>query len=240
MNIKLKAFGLGGFLALATFVAQPVKADDWNKRTEFQFSSPVEIPGRVLPAGKYVFELADSDSDRNLVEVFSEDPAGNLSLVTTLMAIPDYLEQTQDKPIVHFEERAAGSPEAIHSWFYPGESTGWEFVYRKPQTLETAASTTPAATPAPVAAAPAPTLPASPQVQEEQGITDEVAVQEEISIAQDDPSAQQPTADADTQDSADRTLPETAGYSHLELMIGLAMLAGGGVTVLSSRRKSLA
>jgi hypothetical protein len=39
-------------LALATFVAQPVKADDWNKRTEFQFSSPVEIPGRVRVSHK--------------------------------------------------------------------------------------------------------------------------------------------------------------------------------------------
>src|SRR5579872_2351751 len=94
MNINLKALGLGGFLALVTFVAQPVKANDWNKRTEFQFSGPVEIPGRVLAAGKYVFELYDSDSDRNIVEVFSQDPAGNLSLVTTLQAIPDYLEKT--------------------------------------------------------------------------------------------------------------------------------------------------
>jgi len=240
MSINLQAFGLGGFLALATFVAQPVKADDWNKRTEFQFSVPVEVPGRVLPAGKYVFELADNDSDRNVVEVFSEDPGRKLSLVTTLMAIPDYLEQSQDKPVVHFEERVSGSPEAIHSWFYPGEHTGWEFVYPKSQTLETAASTTPAATPAPVAAAPASTLPAPPQVQEAQLVSDEDAVVEELSIDQYDPPAPQPTADADTQDSADRTLPETAGYSHLELMIGLAMLAGGGATVLSARRKSLA
>jgi hypothetical protein len=240
MNINLKALGLGGFLALATFIAQPVKADDWNKRTELQFSGPVEIPGRVLPAGKYVFELADTESDRNVVEVFSEDPAGNLSLVTTLMAIPDYLEQTQDKPVVHFEERTSGAPEAIHSWFYPGEHTGWEFVYPKPLTLETAASTTPAPTSATVAAAPASTLPAPPRAQEEQALTDELAVEEELSIDEYDPPAPQPTADADTQDSADRTLPETGGYSHLELMIGLAMLAGGGVTVLSARRKSLA
>jgi hypothetical protein len=168
MNIKLKAFGLGGFLALATLVAQPVKADDWNKRTEFQFSGPVEIPGRVLPAGKYVFELADSESNRNTVEVFSENPAGNLSPVTTVLAIPDYLVQTPDKPVVHFEERTPGSPEAIHSWFYPGENTGWEFVYPKTKTAETAANTTPAVTPAPVAAATAPTLPAPPQAQEAQ------------------------------------------------------------------------
>ena len=31
---------------------------------------------------------------------------------------------------------SSGSPEAIHSWFYPGDNTGWEFVYPKEQNLE--------------------------------------------------------------------------------------------------------
>src|SRR5260370_4056826 len=105
MNIKLNAAGLGGFLALTSFLAQPVVADEWNKRTEFQFSGPVQIPGKVLAAGKYVFELADSESDRNIVQIFSEDSNGKESLVTTLLAIPDQLSETPDKPVIHFEER---------------------------------------------------------------------------------------------------------------------------------------
>ncbi len=117
-------------------MARPVLADEWNKKTEFQFSAPVQIPGKTLAAGKYVFQLADSESDRNIVQVFSEDSDGNQSLVATLMAVPDYIEQTPDKPIVHFEERPSGSPEAIHSWFYPGENTGWEFIYPNTQTRE--------------------------------------------------------------------------------------------------------
>lgn len=31
--------------------------------------------------------------------------------------------------VVRFEERPSGSREAIHSWYYPGENTGWEFIY---------------------------------------------------------------------------------------------------------------
>ena len=50
--------------------------DEWNKRTEFTFSEPVDIPGHVLTAGKYVFELADNSSDRNIVEIFSQDSNG--------------------------------------------------------------------------------------------------------------------------------------------------------------------
>ena len=129
MNIKLTTLFLGGLLALTSFVTRPLLADEWNKRTEFRFSEPVQIPGQTLAAGKYVFQLADSESDRNIVQIFSEDSNGNENLVTTLMAIPDYSDKTPDKPVVHFEERPSGSPEAIHSWFYPGENTGWEFVY---------------------------------------------------------------------------------------------------------------
>jgi hypothetical protein len=131
MNIKLTTLGLAGLFALTSFVAQPVRADEWNKKTEFQFSAPVQIPGKTLEAGKYVFQLVDSDSNRNIVQIFSENSDGNENLVATLMAIPDYIEQTPDKPTVHFEERSSGSPEAIRSWFYPGENTGWEFVYQK-------------------------------------------------------------------------------------------------------------
>jgi hypothetical protein len=76
-----------------------------------------------------VFEIAKSDTNRNVVLVYSEDSNGKESLIATLLAIPAQASEIPDKPIVQFEERPSGSPEAIHSWFYPGEKTGWEFVY---------------------------------------------------------------------------------------------------------------
>jgi hypothetical protein len=211
-------------------------------------SGPVQIPGKVLPAGKYVFEIADSQSNRDIVEVFSEDSNGKESLIATLLAIPDYMQDTPDKAIVHFEERASGDPEAIHSWFYPGENTGWQFIYRKGQPLETSMNTTPTAAPAdaPDAAAPATTaaalsLPPEPQVQEEAPRPDEVAaLEEEVSAGQDDTPAPPPAQETDAQTSADRMLPETGGYSGLELMTGLAMLGGGVAAVFASRRKAVA
>jgi len=45
------------------------RADEWSQLTKLTFSEPVEIPGRTLPAGTYWFVLADSDSDRNIVQV---------------------------------------------------------------------------------------------------------------------------------------------------------------------------
>jgi hypothetical protein len=243
MNIKLNALCLGGFLALTSFLAQPVKADEWNKKIEFQFSAPVQIPGKVLPAGKYVFQLLDSDSDRNIVQVFSEDAGGKDTLVATLLAIPDYMPETPDKPVVHFDERPAGTPEAIHSYYYPGENTGWEFVYPKGEASQTSASVTPAA--APVETAAAPSLAAPPEVKTEEPTQEEVTaveheVMEETPNATADAPVPMPSPEADTQVTAEMTmLPETAGHSGLELMAGVAMLGAGALTVLASRRTSV-
>jgi hypothetical protein len=244
MNIIFKAVWLSASLALMSSLIAPAFADEWNKETKLEFSAPVEVPGKVLTPGKYVFKLLDSESDRNIVEIFSEDANGNQSLVTTILAIPDYREETPDKPIIQFEERTKGSPEAIHSWFYPGENTGWEFVYPKTERL-TSSNTTPAAAPAPAAAAaPAPATPAAPApapklaavrepVASVTTSEDDVAI-----IAQNDQPELLPTPSRDTQEFADRTLPQTAGSSGLTLITGLGMLAGGIAAVFASRQKA--
>src|ERR1700730_4672094 len=104
MNIRFKAMWLSASLALMGSMIAPALADEWNKETELEFSGPVEVPGKVLAAGKYVFKLADSESDRNIVQIYSQDANGYQKLVTTISAIPDYRRETPDKPIVQFEE----------------------------------------------------------------------------------------------------------------------------------------
>ena len=101
-------------------------AGDWDEKTVFTFSGPVEIPGQVLDGGTYVFKLADSASDRSIVQVFSEDET---HLYGTFLTVPDYHQQPSGKTIINFEERAAGDPEAVKSWFYPGDNYGHDFVY---------------------------------------------------------------------------------------------------------------
>jgi hypothetical protein len=229
-----------------------MRADEWNKETTVDFSGPVEVPGKVLPAGKYVFKIADSESNRNTVEIFSEDANGRENLMATILAVPDYRETTPDKPVFQFEERAAGSPKAIHSWFYPGENTGWEFVYPKGEQMssntmpaKSAVDTAPDSTPAPApastpvstaSAAPAPASPAAPAAQPEP--VGSVTITEDDVAYISDPQAPAPAQDA--QVFADRTLPETAGHSGLELVTALAMSGGGFAALLASRRKTQA
>jgi len=75
MDSKLIALSLGGLLALGSFLTKPAMGDEANKRTEVQFSAPVEIPGKVLAPGKYVFELADRHSQHTWCRFSRKIPA---------------------------------------------------------------------------------------------------------------------------------------------------------------------
>lgn len=121
--------GVGMFAALLPMA----KADEWNQRTNVTFSGPVEIPGKVLPAGTYEFKLMDSQSDRNIVQVFSKDQR---HLYGTFLTIPDYHLKPAGKTVITFEERSSGTPEAVKAWFYPGDNYGHEFVYPKVKAVE--------------------------------------------------------------------------------------------------------
>ena len=110
---------LGGMVSRAT-------ADESDQKTSFTFSGPVEIPGQLLQAGTYVFKLADSGADRDIVQVFNKDET---HLYGTFLAVADQRLRPAGKPIITFEEAPAGSPEAVKAWFYPGDTFGHEFVY---------------------------------------------------------------------------------------------------------------
>ena len=62
------------YLALAwTALLPSAHADDWVQKTKLKFDQPIEIPGRVLPAGTYWFTLQDGQFDHNLVRIFSAE-----------------------------------------------------------------------------------------------------------------------------------------------------------------------
>jgi hypothetical protein len=123
--------GLGA-LALSPAVRAQGSNVSWSQRTVFTFSGPVEIPGQVLPAGTYVFKLADISSNRNVVQVFNKDEN---HLFGMFLAVPDYRLYISDKNIIKFAERPAGSPPAIKAWFNPRRSEGHEFVYPKDRAI---------------------------------------------------------------------------------------------------------
>src|SRR5690242_13879498 len=91
------------FLALLFIPA--ARADEWNKKTTVTFNAPVEVPGTVLAPGQYVFRLANSDSDRTIVQIFN---AREDHLYATILGVRDYRDEPSDRTIINFDERPAG------------------------------------------------------------------------------------------------------------------------------------
>jgi hypothetical protein len=121
--------------AIVAFTAPGARADTWNKKTFLTFSGPVQIPGTTLPAGTYVFQLADLESNRHVVQILEKDTG---KLIATFLTVPEYKLDAPDKTVVMFEERPKGMPAAIKAWFYPGDPAGDEFVYPKSQAFKIA------------------------------------------------------------------------------------------------------
>jgi hypothetical protein len=219
-TMKAKAIFLAGLGFLGGLV-QRATADDWDQKTIFTFSGPVEIPGQVLGAGTYVFKLADSSSNRNIVQVYSKNEK---HLYGTFLAIPDARLQPAGKPIITFDETPAGSPEAVRAWFYPGENYGHQFVYPKPKAVALAkANNTPvpsmpaelaANTTKPAASVKAPHVVAMSQapLKAQKPNAEEVEIAE--AFAAPDPAQQLPA-----------TLPATGSPMPLIGLIGLLSLA---------------
>jgi hypothetical protein len=121
-----------------TALTAPAKPDVSDKKTIVTFSAPVEVPGKALPAGTYVFKVLDNAGDRNIVQVWDKDEK---QLYATILGIPDYRSTPPEKPIIQFEERPSQAPEAIKAWFYPGDTYGVQFVYPHERAVQLAKRT---------------------------------------------------------------------------------------------------
>jgi hypothetical protein len=124
----LAALVLGATLATA-------QAPDTNNTTIVTFSAPVSLPGVTLPAGSYMFKLADSQVNRNIVQVFTKDRS---KILATILAIPAERNEPADETVITFAESPANSAPAIRYWYYPGDKRGQEFAYPKKQATEIA------------------------------------------------------------------------------------------------------
>jgi hypothetical protein len=247
---RFKAATTVCFVALMGAVLAPgAKADDWNRKTVMTFSGPVEIPGvhlvgfGVLPAGTYVFKILDSQSDRHIVQIFSQDEK---TIYATILAIPNYRLKATDKTVVTFRERPAGEPEALRAWFYPGRNWGEEFVYPRAQAILLAKETNtpvlfmpveiPVEVTEPIVSATAPVV-----VQLEQApIMAVKPTGEQVQLAEvvTPPPAEPVVADTTTvaTETTTTTLPSTASNLPLIGLLGLMALGGAFAVRTAARR----
>jgi hypothetical protein len=109
-----------------------------NERTYLTFSSAVELPGVTLQPGTYLFRLADSQSNRHIVQVFSQDEK---QVHATILAVPAERLEVTGETVVTFRETGEAAMPAVQYWYYPGDRIGHEFVYPKDQAMRIAQRT---------------------------------------------------------------------------------------------------
>ena len=117
--------GMISLMLLGIFFVPKGRADESDKKTIVTAKESIQVPGKVLPAGTYVLKLLDFNNP-TLVAIYNADET---HLIATVQGIPDSRLEIADKLILQFEERSSGQPEALKAWFYPGYSSGVEFVY---------------------------------------------------------------------------------------------------------------
>src|SRR5688572_19646376 len=231
-----RLFTASVLVVLVHAMASGADAFTSDKRTYFTFNQSVALPGVTLPAGTYMFRLADPDTSRRVIQVSDKEGTQSYALLLTM---PAYRTEAAKDSEIRFLETPAGAPRAINAWWYVGESTGYEFIYSKQQ-LE---ALNRVGQPEPVAAAaetPAEGEPVavppnagadSPGIVEGDGVPPESAdaaiaadvEQQEVELqAQAQPPAQQPPFENEPA-AANRTeLPQTASPLALILLTGLA------------------
>lgn len=127
-------------VALLAVLTLNVAAQDFNtnERTYLTFSNTVELPGVTLQPGTYLFKLADSQSNRHIVQVFNQDEK---QILATILAVPAERLEVTGENVVTFRENAEGTTPAVQYWYYPGDRIGHEFVYPKDQAMKIASRT---------------------------------------------------------------------------------------------------
>jgi len=113
-------------LALAAMgvFAPNMKADEWNRKTSITINHAIEVEGTVLPAGSYVLNLVDLPANHQLVRILNAEES---RVMATVFTVPIYRQTPPYNSEFNFYEAESGRPPALHSWFYPGDPTGFEF-----------------------------------------------------------------------------------------------------------------
>lgn len=123
MKIHKSYIAVGMIVAFTLFFELAAHADEADQATKIAFSQPIQVPGQILPAGTYLFKLADPE-DLNIVQILNQN---GTHVYATLETIPTETRQVPGNIAV--AGRGPGRPDILLRWFYPGDETGHEFVY---------------------------------------------------------------------------------------------------------------
>lgn len=128
MFVRRIVHTLCGVVLLGVLATSATGAITDNRRTTyFTFSGSVQMPGVVLPAGTYVFQVVNPETGGDIVIVRSRD-----SKQVHFMKFTRSVYRAQRGKLdstLSLGESAAGNPPTVKAWYPQYETRGREFIY---------------------------------------------------------------------------------------------------------------
>jgi hypothetical protein len=155
MNVCKAAANALGVFALAAALASPASAADSAKMTYGFFMNPVEIPGgKVVQASLYAFKLVDETPKNKVIQILTSLPSGNLpptspvnanafvepgpmSVVATIVAVPDFKNRPGNAPVTYYQARGGGNA-ALRTILFAPDPNALVVVYPAARATELA------------------------------------------------------------------------------------------------------
>ena len=128
-------------LIAATATHAAGQGTTFDKRTIFTFSGAVQVPGATLPAGTYVFRVANPTSPSVLTVLDAQERhvLGQFFFIPSRDRTIEEQNRANGRPVLVFYETPQGMPPAIRIFYYPTDIAGREFIYPKEQAEKFAA-----------------------------------------------------------------------------------------------------
>src|SRR4051812_4809747 len=130
MTKNLKRVALAGAAAcmLCLGASKTATADPWNMKTIITLDQSMRVPGATLKPDTYVFELADPETSRDVVNIRR---MSDNKLVASALVRP-IVRNTDDHGLA-LEVAMPGTTDIpmLKGWLYPGLGGGREFMYQK-------------------------------------------------------------------------------------------------------------
>ena len=125
---KIKSIRIAAAVVGLMLLAAAAHAAGWmGHENRVKFSGPVALPGVILPAGTYSFDVA-SEVAHNLVVVRSADHR-KLFYTGFTNSVSRPRSMSSATPIA-FGEAAANEVTPIAAWYEINDTAGHEFIYR--------------------------------------------------------------------------------------------------------------
>jgi hypothetical protein len=138
MKKLLSCLALGTFVTLLGVASAPAYAQGDRENSTFSVTEPIDVGGFILPPGTYLIKVVLLSSNRNLIQVTSEDQS---KVFASVLATPHPIRADETAPSSRYVyyATATGQPKALRTWFARDTTNGQDIIYPKRRAMELAA-----------------------------------------------------------------------------------------------------